>query len=109
MQPFLKINLNEEGLNKFSGEDSEVVKILFHKLKAALNIYVHNDTIYALGGIGSNGALEGMLTGVGDGKIDMSMNMRPLFVLWKLRYSTMSPGENAKKFLSKFRFSRYFQ
>ncbi|XP_025160262.1 uncharacterized protein LOC112589814 [Harpegnathos saltator] len=87
MEPFLMINLTEDGLNKFAGDNSEVIKVLFRKLKASLTIEVYNGTTYDLGGIGPNGTLWGMLAAVGDGKVDMGMNTRSLFVMWKLRYT----------------------
>lgn len=87
MEPYLKINRTEEGLNKLTGDNSEVIKVLFHKLKASLIILIHNGTSYDLGGVGRNGTLWGMLTAVGDGNVDMGMNTRSLFVMWKLRYA----------------------
>lgn len=85
MQPFLKINLTEEGLDAYAGDNSEVIKVLFHKLKASLFVNIYNGSAYDLGGIGPNGTLWGMVAAVGDGKVDMGMNTRSLFVMWKLR------------------------
>ncbi|XP_014484857.1 PREDICTED: uncharacterized protein LOC106749684 [Dinoponera quadriceps] len=87
MAPFLKINPTKEGLDKFSGENAEVIKTLFRKLKASPYIDIYNGTTYDLGGIKPNGTLFGMLTSVGDGQVDMGMNTRSLLVLWKFRYT----------------------
>lgn len=86
LEPFLSINLSRIGLDKYTGESSEVIKILFHKLKASLAIAIYKGNTYDLGGIGPNGTLTGMMSALADGKVDMGMNTRSLFILWKLRF-----------------------
>lgn len=86
VKPFLRINLTAPNLEKFLGENSEIIKILLFKLGASLTILSYNDTPYALGGIGPNGTYEGMLAPVSDGRVDLGMNTRSLLVLWKVKY-----------------------
>lgn len=86
IEPFLKINLDAPDEEKFTGENSEIIKILLLKLQASLSITIHNGTINDLGHVGPNGTLVGMLTDLSDGKIDIGMNSRALFMLWKVRY-----------------------
>jgi hypothetical protein len=87
IEPFIKINLNASDEEKFTGDNSEIIKILLDKLKASLSINVHNGSIYDLGYIGPNGTLQGMLSDLSDGKIDIGMNTRSLLVLWKVKYA----------------------
>lgn len=54
MEPFIKINMSAPDLEKFRGDNSEIIKILFLKLKAQLLIEVSRSSIYMLGGIGPN-------------------------------------------------------
>jgi len=85
MEPFIKINLSAPKLEKFRGDNSEIIKILLLRLKATLNIVVHNSSIYELGGIGPNGTMVGLMAPVSDGRIDIGMNTRTLLALWKVR------------------------
>ncbi|XP_011345772.1 uncharacterized protein LOC105284159 isoform X2 [Ooceraea biroi] len=87
VEPYLNINLNASDLEKFSGDNSEIIKILLLRLGASLSIEIYNGTIYDLGTIGPNGTLEDMLGAVSDGRVDMGMNTRSLLVLWKVRYT----------------------
>lgn len=96
MEPFLKIDPSKPGLDKFSGESSELVKLLFRKLGVSLNVVVHDyRNTYELGGAGPNGTLVGMLAPVSDGRLDMGMNTRSLFLMWKLR--RVSRGRFSRK------------
>lgn len=85
MEPFIKVNLSAPDLEKFRGDNSEIIKILLFKLRAVLSIDVYNGSIYGLGGVGPNGTLEGLMAPLSDGRIDIGMNARPLFALWKVR------------------------
>jgi len=88
MEPFIRINLNASNdKEKYTGDNSEIIKILLDKLKASVRISIYNGSIYDLGYIGPNGTLQGMLADLSDGKIDIGMNTRPLVVLWKLKYA----------------------
>ncbi|EGI64799.1 hypothetical protein G5I_06989, partial [Acromyrmex echinatior] len=87
MEPYIKIDSSLSDEEKFRGDDSEIIKILLYKLKASLSIKIYNGSIYGLGGIGPNGTLEGLMAPLSDGKIDMGMNTRRLFILWKARYT----------------------
>ncbi|XP_012055685.1 PREDICTED: uncharacterized protein LOC105618761 [Atta cephalotes] len=87
MEPYIKIDSSLSDEEKFRGDNSEIIKILLHKLKASLSIKIYNGSIYGLGGIGPNGTLEGLMAPLSDGKIDMGMNTRHLFILWKVRYT----------------------
>ncbi|XP_011159039.3 uncharacterized protein LOC105195361 [Solenopsis invicta] len=87
MEPFIKVNLSAPDLEKFRGDNSEIIKILLFKLKASLNIEFSNDSIYELGGIGPNGTMEGLMAPVSDGRIDIGMNVRTLLVLWKVKHT----------------------
>jgi len=85
MEPYIKIDSSLSDEEKFRGDNSEIIKILLYKLKASLSIKIYNGSIYGLGGIGPNGTLEGLMAPLSDGKIDMGMNTRHLFILWKVR------------------------
>lgn len=85
MEPFIKVNLSAPKLEKFLGDNSEIIKILLLHLKASLNIAVYNDSIDELGGIGPNGTMVGLMAPVSDGRIDMGMNTRTLLTFWKVR------------------------
>ncbi|XP_018303056.1 uncharacterized protein, partial [Mycetomoellerius zeteki] len=87
MKPYIKIDLSLSDEEKFRGDNSEIIKILLYKLKASLAIKIYNGSIYGLGGIGPNGTLEGLMAPLSDGKIDIGMNTRSLFILWKTRYT----------------------
>ncbi|KAG7198409.1 hypothetical protein KM043_005797 [Ampulex compressa] len=87
MEPLLKIDDSKPGLEKFGGDNGEIIKILFSKLNASLHVTVHNGTTYELGGIGVNGTMVGMLADVSNGRVDMGMNTRALFVMWKLSHT----------------------
>lgn len=86
MEPFVKVNLSLPDLQKFRGDNSEIIKILLVKLRANLIVYFDNATTYSLGGIGPNGTFEGLMAPVSDGRIDVAMNTRALLALWKVRY-----------------------
>ncbi|XP_076676608.1 uncharacterized protein LOC143373326 isoform X2 [Andrena cerasifolii] len=81
--PHLRINHRRQGVEKFTGDNSEIVRLLFKKLNATVNVTVYNGTAYDLGGVGSHGNMEGMLADVGSGKVDMGMNVRSLHAMWK--------------------------
>ncbi|XP_031839747.2 uncharacterized protein LOC116430148 [Nomia melanderi] len=84
-EPHLKIDLDKPGLDKFTGDNSEIVKIVFDKLNATLNVAVHNGSeAYELGGIGSDGTMVGMLADVASGQVDMGMNVRTLHAIWRI-------------------------
>lgn len=85
MEPFIKINMSAPDLEKFRGDNSEIIKIILLKLKAQLLIEVSRSSIYMLGGIGPNKTLTGLLAPISDGKIDIGMNVRSLLSLWKVR------------------------
>ncbi|XP_020288354.1 uncharacterized protein LOC109856968 [Pseudomyrmex gracilis] len=87
MEPFIKINMSAPDLEKFRGDNSEIIKIILLKLKAQLLIEVSRSSIYMLGGIGPNKTLTGLLAPISDGKIDIGMNVRSLLSLWKVRYT----------------------
>jgi len=87
MEPFIKINLNASDEEKYTGDNSEIIKILLFKLRASLNIALYNGSIYDLGYVGPNGTFQGMLTAISDGRIDIGMNTRPLTALWKIKYA----------------------
>lgn len=86
MEPFIKVNLSLSRLDKFRGDNSEIVKIFLQKLKAHLKITLSYDTVYTLGGIGPNGTFEGLMAPLSEGRIDIAMNTRALLTMWKLRY-----------------------
>lgn len=85
MEPYIKVNLSAPDLEKFRGDNSEIIKILLIKLKASLSIDLYNGSIYGLGGIGPNGTLVGLMAPLSDGRIDIGMNTRSLLVLWKVK------------------------
>ncbi|KAL6437790.1 hypothetical protein ACFW04_004267 [Cataglyphis niger] len=87
MEPFIKVNLSLSRLDKFRGDNSEIVKIFLQKLKAHLMITLSHDTIYTLGGIGPNGTFEGLMAPLSEGRVDIAMNTRALFTMWKVRYT----------------------
>lgn len=84
--PHLRINHRRRSVEKFTGDNSEIVRLLFKKLNATVNVTVYNGTAYDLGGVGSHGNMEGMLADVGSGKVDMGMNARSLHAMWKVEY-----------------------
>lgn len=88
IEPFIKVNLSAPDLEKFRGDNSEIIKILLFKLKASLSIDLYNGSAYGLGGIGPNGTLEGLMAPLSDGRIDIGMNTRNLLTMWKVRYET---------------------
>ncbi|XP_067204605.1 uncharacterized protein [Linepithema humile] len=87
IEPFIKVNLSAPKLEKFLGDNSEIIKILLLKQRASLVIELYNATPYALGGIGPNGTFEDMMAPVSDGTVDIGMNTRFLFALWKVKYT----------------------
>ncbi|XP_076281873.1 uncharacterized protein LOC143209712 [Lasioglossum baleicum] len=83
-KPHLSIDPDKQGLDRFTGDNSEIVKIVFDKLNVTLNVDVHNGTAYELGGVGSHGNIVGMLADVANGEVDMGMNVRSLHAMWKI-------------------------
>ncbi|XP_071557827.1 uncharacterized protein [Temnothorax nylanderi] len=87
MEPFIKVNLSAPDLQKFRGDNSEIIKILLIKLRASLSVDLHNGSIYALGGIGPNGTLIDLMAPLSDGRIDIGMNARSMLILWRVKYT----------------------
>ncbi|CAK9825928.1 hypothetical protein ANTRET_LOCUS3855 [Anthophora retusa] len=85
--PHLRIDPTKSGWDRFSGDNSEIMKIVFDKLNASLNVRVHNGTVYDLGGIDSHGNIVGMLADVANGEVDMGMNVRSLYAMWKVEHT----------------------
>lgn len=98
MEPFIKVNLSLPKEDKFRGDNSEIIKILLQKLKAHLLIILSSESIYTLGGIGPNGTFEGLMAPLSEGRIDIAMNTRTLFSMWKVRYVSIF-SKKKKKFL----------
>ncbi|XP_078049782.1 uncharacterized protein LOC144476559 [Augochlora pura] len=86
-KPHLIIDPDKTGLDRFAGDNSEIVKIVFDKLNATLNVDLHNGTAYELGGVGSHGNMVGMLADVANGVVDMGMNVRSLHAMWKIGHT----------------------
>jgi len=86
VQPFTKINLSLPKQEIFRGDSSEIIKILFNKLNANLKITILPRDVYSLGSIGPNGTYDGLIAALSDSKVDITMNARSLFILWKVRY-----------------------
>ncbi|XP_033334234.2 uncharacterized protein LOC117225038 [Megalopta genalis] len=92
-KPHLIVDPDKPGLDRFTGDNSEIVKIVFDKLNATLNVDLHNGTAYELGGVGSHGNMVGMLADVANGVVDMGMNVRSLHATWKI-WHTYPHGED---------------
>lgn len=86
MEPFVKINLSLPKQEMFRGDNSEIIKILLNKLNASLEITIFQKDAYSLGNIGPNGTFGGLMASVSEGTIDITMNTRYIFVLWKVGY-----------------------
>ncbi|EZA49886.1 hypothetical protein DMN91_011363 [Ooceraea biroi] len=87
MQPYVHIKSDKSGLDRYTGESSEILKIVSRKLNSVLQIHVLHTSTYEIGGIGLNGTYEGMLGTLSDGRVDISLNSIPIIVSWKLRYT----------------------
>nr|XP_012138391.1 PREDICTED: uncharacterized protein LOC105662194 [Megachile rotundata] len=85
--PHLGVDLNKSGLDKFSGGNGEIMKMVFRKLNASMNVIVNNGTIYDLGGVDSHGYPVGMLADLDTGRVDIGMNARNLYAMWKLGHT----------------------
>ncbi|XP_076760489.1 uncharacterized protein LOC143429019 [Xylocopa sonorina] len=85
--PYLDIHPTKKGWDQFSGDNWEILKIVFQKLNATLNVNVHNGTVYDLGGLDSEGNVVGMMGDVATGVVDMGMNARGLYAMWKVQYT----------------------
>lgn len=88
-EPHLRIDQSKPGLEKFTGDNSEIAKIVFEKLNASMKVLVYSGTGYHLGGIGKHGSMVGMLADVANGEVDMGMNARGLYSLWKIEYVSL--------------------
>jgi len=99
--PFVKINLSLPKQEIFRGDNSEIIKILLNKLNASLEITIFNKDAYSLGSIGPNGTFEGLMAAISDGRIDIAMNARYLFVLWKVRYVSEFPQKMKNNYIKK--------
>lgn len=95
--PHLIIDYTKPGLDKFSGDNGEIVKLLFKKLNATLNVMIYNGTAYELGGLGPHGTMVGMLADVSSGRVDMGMNVRSLHAMWKIEYVFTNSNINIVK------------
>ncbi|KZC04357.1 hypothetical protein WN55_02719, partial [Dufourea novaeangliae] len=85
--PHVCIDPNKRGLDKFTGDNSEIVKIVFRKLNTTVNVDVRHGTPDDLGGIDSDGIMVGMLAEIGSGNVDMGMNVRSLHAMWKIEHT----------------------
>ncbi|XP_029054347.2 uncharacterized protein LOC114881670 [Osmia bicornis bicornis] len=88
--------IDPEGLGvdkKFAGENGEIIQMVFRKLNASLNVMVHNGSVYDLGGLGPHGNIVGMFADIESGKVDMGINARTLYVMWKFG-TTYPHGQN---------------
>ncbi|XP_017766349.1 PREDICTED: uncharacterized protein LOC108555285 [Eufriesea mexicana] len=86
-EPHLHIDESKSGLEKFTGDNSEILKMVFKKLNASMNVLVYRGTVYRLGGIDKHGIMVGMLADVASGEVDMGMNARGLYSLWKIEHT----------------------
>jgi len=95
MLPYVYIRPEGSGLDRYGGESSDILRIIFEKLNSTPQIHVrHNATAFDIGGIGPNGTFWGMLSALSDGNIDISLNPIPMFIFWKLRYTRTLFGRN---------------
>lgn len=85
-EPHLQIDQSKPGLQKFTGDNSEIVKLVLVKLNASLNVRVYTGNVYDLGGVGKHGSMVGMMADVANGEVDMGMNARSLNNMWKIEY-----------------------
>lgn len=85
-EPHLQIDPTKRGLEQFSGDNSEILKIVFKKLNASLRVRVYTGSPYSLGGIGSHGTMVGMMADLATGEVDIGMNARSLYNTWKVEY-----------------------
>ncbi|XP_043253359.1 uncharacterized protein LOC122397925 [Colletes gigas] len=86
-EPHLDVHPDKPGLDMFAGDNSEIVKILFGKLNATVDVLVYNGTESDLGGVGPDGNMMGLLADVGTGKVDMGMNARSFHAMWKVAHT----------------------
>ncbi|XP_043527864.1 uncharacterized protein LOC122538127 isoform X1 [Frieseomelitta varia] len=86
-EPHLRIDSTKTGLQRFSGDNSEILKIVFEKLNASVRVRVHTGTVYDLGGIDSHGSIVGMMADLATGEVDMGMNARSLHNTWKIEHT----------------------
>ena len=88
-EPHLRIDSTKTGLQRFSGDNGEILKIVFEKLNASVRVRVYNGTVYDLGGIDSHGSMVGMMADLATGEVDMGMNARSLHNTWKIEYVSL--------------------
>ncbi|KAK1131108.1 hypothetical protein K0M31_017404 [Melipona bicolor] len=87
LEPHLRIDPTKTGLQRFSGDNGEILKIVFEKLNASVRVRVYNGTVYDLGGIDSHGRMVGMMADLATGEVDMGMNARSLHNTWKIEHT----------------------
>ncbi|CAL7936935.1 unnamed protein product [Xylocopa violacea] len=85
--PYLDVHPNKKGWDQFSGDNWEILKIVFQKLNVTLNVNVYNGTVYDLGDMDSEGNVVGLMGDVANGVVDMGMNARGLYAMWKVQYT----------------------
>ncbi|KOX80697.1 hypothetical protein WN51_01985 [Melipona quadrifasciata] len=88
-EPHLRIDPTKTGLQRFSGDNGEILKIVLEKLNASVRVRVYNGTVYDLGGIDSHGSTVGMMADLATGEVDMGMNARGLHNTWKIEYVSL--------------------
>ncbi|XP_068970968.1 uncharacterized protein [Bombus flavifrons] len=86
-EPHLQIDPTKRGLEQFTGDNSEILKIVFKKLNASLRVRVYTGSPYSLGGIGSHGTMVGMMADLATGEVDIGMNARSLYNTWKVEHT----------------------
>ncbi|XP_015174649.1 PREDICTED: uncharacterized protein LOC107065449 isoform X2 [Polistes dominula] len=74
----------DKGLDRFSGDNSMIIKTILQKLNATINITVKQ---MMLGGINKYGRMTGVLGEVASGNYDMGMNSRSFTMMWHLSYT----------------------
>ncbi|XP_046817561.1 uncharacterized protein LOC124423642 [Vespa crabro] len=82
--PFLYIQNNITGLDKFKGYDSLIVQTILKKLNTTMNITVKN---LMLGGIDKYGSMTDLLQEIANGICDVGMNSRSFTMMWHLSYT----------------------
>ncbi|KAL2726853.1 uncharacterized protein V1478_007131 [Vespula squamosa] len=82
--PFLYIQNNLTGLDRFKGDDSIIVQTILRKLNATINVTVKD---IMLGGIDKYGSMTGLLEEVANGLCDIAMNSRSFTMMWHLSFS----------------------
>ncbi|KAF7400642.1 hypothetical protein HZH66_005826 [Vespula vulgaris] len=81
--PFLYIQNNLTGLERFKGDDSIIVQTILKKLNTTINITVKD---LMLGGIDKYGGMTGLLEEVTNGLCDIAMNSKSFTMTWHLSY-----------------------